>query len=297
LFDKIRDALKNTEQYLPDMKPLRPAARVPQQRPQAQPQQERNVRPPAIEPFTGTTTEIAAPQVRQPDMFKGNIDHSGHLRLLARNDAEAVKVSIDAMTASRQRLTVTCGGADEVSGYMTGESMLDVMTITKNGDTVAAYPVFKAGNAWPARITRTTECEDGFEGQIEVFADGSTLNFFDAMYFRNKATYAPGRDVRVLLAGIAYVLARSRGPAEDGMLVRYEGGDVDDHVFRGTALDVFEFMALGRKAWVIKTSLRLGHDRVPRDFYICATSSALQEKISPGDRISGIVWLQGFVLP
>ncbi len=208
MFDKIRDALKNPEQYLPV--PRVPPRQAPRPQP---PQQERNVRPPAIEPFTGTTTETAAPQLRQPDMFKGNIDHSGHLRLLARNDAEAVKVSIDAMTASRQRLTVTCGAADEVSGYMTGESMLDVMTITKNGDTVAAYPVFKAGTPWPARITRTTECEDGFEGQIEVFTDGSTLNFFDAMYFRNKGTYAPGRDVKVLLAGIAYVMARSPRPA------------------------------------------------------------------------------------
>jgi hypothetical protein len=119
------------------------------------------------------------------------------------------------------------------------------------------------------------------------------------MYFRNKGVYAPGRDVRALLAGIAYVMARSHGgPAvEDGLIVRYEGGDVDDHVFRGTALDVFEFTAMGRRAWAIKTSLRLGHDRTPRDFYICATASALQEKISPGDRISGIVWLQGFVVP
>jgi hypothetical protein len=56
-------------------------------------------------------------------------------------------------------------------------------------------------------------------------------------------------------------------------------------------------MALGRRAWAIRTSLRLGPDSPPRDFYICATASALQEKISPGDRISGIVWLQGFVLP
>lgn len=296
MFDKIREALKNPEQLLPNKGPLRPVTRMPLRQPL---QPKLNVRPPVVELFDGTTTETAAPQLRQPDMFKGNIDHSGHLRLLARNDAEAVKLSIDAMTDSRQRLIMRYGEEAEVSGYMTGASMLDVMTITKNGDTVAAYPVFKAGNLWPARITRTTECEDGFEGQIEVFTAGSTLNFFDAMYFRSKGTYAPGRDVKVLLAGIAYVMARSHGTpaAEDGLIVRYEGGDLDDHVFRGMALDVFEFMALGRRAWAIKTSLRLGHDSPPRDFYICATASALQEKISPGDRISGIVWLQGYVLP
>jgi hypothetical protein len=258
-----------------------------------------NVPPPVVELFAGTTTETAAPEVRQPDTFKGNIDHSGHMRLLVRNDAEAAKLSLDAMTDSRQRLTVLYGAAAEVSAYMVGGSMLDVMTITKNSDTVAAYPVFNAGSPWPARITRITECENALEGQIEIFADGSTIDFFDTTYFRNKGVYAPGRDVRVLLSGIAYVIARSRGgpAAEDGMIVRYEGGDVDDHVFRGTALDVFEFMAMGRKAVVIKTSLRLGQDAPPRDFYICATASATQEKVSQGDRISGIVWLQGFVLP
>jgi|AGTN01.2.fsa_nt_gi hypothetical protein len=231
-------------------------------------------------------------------MFRGNVDHSGHLRLLARNDVDAAKLCLDAMTGSRQRLTVKYDTTTEVSGYLTGDSMLDLMTITKSGDTLAAYPIFKAGSPWPARISRTTERENGFEGQIEVFADGGTLSFFDAMYFRNKNTYAPGQNVRVLLGGIAYVLARSRGPAvEDAMIVRHEDGDIDDHVFQGTALDVYEFMALGRKAWAIKTSLRLGHDSPPREFYICATTSALQEKVSPGDRISGIIWLQGFVLP
>jgi hypothetical protein len=290
LFDKIRDALKKPEKLLP-------VSRAQQAKPQPQPAL--NVPPPVVEPFTGTTTETAAPDMRQPDSFKGNIDHSGHLRLLARNDAGAVKLSIDALTGSRQRLTVLYGAAAEVSGYMTGYSMLDVMTITRSGDTIAAYPVFNAGSLWPARITRITECENAFEGQIETFVDGSTLNFFDTMYFRSKSTYAPSKDVRVLLSGIAYVLARSRGgpAAEDGLIVRYEGGDIDDHVFRGTAQDVYEFTAMGRRAWAIKTSLRLGHDSPPRDFYICATASALQEKISPGDRISGIVWLQGFVLP
>jgi hypothetical protein len=292
LFDKIRDMLKNPEQLLPVSR----AQAHPAPRPQP-PQPERNVRPPVIEPFTGTTTETAAPQVRQPDMFRGNIDHSGHLRLLARNDAEAAKLSIDALTDSRQRLTMQYGPAEEVSGYMTGESMLDVLTLARNGDTMAAYPVFKAGSPWPARVTRTTECENGLEGQIEVFTDGTVQSFFDAMYFRNKGAYAPGRDVRVLLAGIAYVMARGRGAVEDSMIVHFEGGDLDDYVFRGIALDVHEFMAMGRRAWAIKTSLRFGHDSPLRDFYICATPGALQEKISPGDRISGIIWLQGFVLP
>ena len=288
MFDKIRDALRHKEQLLhvPRVTPRQPPRPALQQNPPL----------PVVELFTGTTTETATPLMRPPDTIKGNIDHSGHLRLLAKNDAGAVKLSIDALTASRQRLTVLYGAAAEVSGYMTGGGMLDVMTITKSGETVAAYPVFKAGNPRPARITRITECENGFAGQIEVFTDGGTLDFFDALYFRNKGVYAPGRDVNVLLAGIAYVMARIRSPGDDSLIVRYEGGDVDDYVFRGTALDVSEFMAMGRKAWAIKTSLRLGPESPPRDFYICATSGALQEKISPGDRISGIIWLQGFAI-
>ena len=104
MFDKIKDALKNPEQFLPGS---RRAAATAAAAGAAAAAGRRNVRPPVIEPFTGTVTETASPQLRQPDMFKGNIDHSGHLRLLARNDAEAVKLSIDALTDSRQRLTVT----------------------------------------------------------------------------------------------------------------------------------------------------------------------------------------------
>jgi hypothetical protein len=285
---KIRDALKFMEHQ-----PQRPPA-VSQQAPPVSPK----LSLPIIQPFTGITSETGAPLSRSPDMIKGNIDHSGHLRLLAKNDLEAVKISIDALASSRQRLTVLYG-TDEVSGYLTGEGMLDILTITKSGQTVTAYPVFKAGSPWPARITRITECENALEGQIELFVSGMTLNFFDAMYFRKKHTYTPGKDASVLLAGIAYVIARSRsqGPNEDDLFVRYEGGDIDDYVFRGTVQGLVENTALGRKAFVIKTTVRLGHEGKPHDFYICATASAMQEKISQGDRISGIVWLQGFVLP
>jgi hypothetical protein len=285
---KIRDALK----FMEHQSQHSPA--VSQPTPPAQPK----LSPPVTQPFMGITSETAGPLVRSPDMIKGNIDHSGHLRLLAKSDPEAVKMSVDALASSRQRLTVSYG-ADEVSGYMTGEGMLDILTITNNGQTVTAYPVFKAGDTWPARITRITECENALEGQIELFACGGTLTFFDTMYFREKHSYSPGRDTKVLLAGIAYVIARSRGqgPQDDGLFVRYEGGDIDDYVFRGTVQDIAETTALGRKAYIIKTTLRLGHENMPHDFYICATASATQEKVSQGDRISGIVWLQGFVLP
>ncbi|MGA9140567.1 MAG: hypothetical protein WBZ29_10100 [Methanocella sp.] len=288
MLGKIRDALKFMEH-----RPPQPSA-VTQQASPVQPA----ISPPVIQPFTGNTSETGAPLSRSPDMIKGNIDHSGHLRLLAKNDPEAVKMSVDALASSRQRLTVAYGDS-EVSGYMTGEGMLDVLTITNNGQNITAYPVFKAGSPWPARITRITECENALEGQIEVFASGAALTFFDAMYFRKKHTYTPGKEANVLLAGIAYVIARSRtqGPNEDDLFVRYEGGDIDDYVFRGTVQGLVENTAMGRKAFIIKTTVRLGHEGKSHDFYICATASAMQEKISQGDRISGIVWLQGFVLP
>ena len=103
----------------------------------------------------------------------------------------------------------------------------------------------------------------------------------------------------MLLAGIAYVMARSRtqGPTEDGLFVRYEGGDMDDYVFRGTAHGRVRVHGPGQEGWAIKTPLRLGHDRPRATSTSARPPSALQEKISPGDRISGIVWLQGFVLP
>lgn len=280
MFDKIKNALGGRVQP----SPARPPAAEP-------------VALPAVDPFAGATTETAPPGIRPPDLVKGSIDHGGHFRALARNDEEAARLCIEALSASRSKKTVMYG-KDEVSGYLWGDSPLQVLTATKNGEVLAAYPVFKAGSPWTARITQITERQSGYEGQLEVFASGGTLTFFDALYFRNKNTYAPGRDARVLVAGIAYVMARGRGGAhEDDLLVRYEGGDVDDCVFRGTAQAVAEFSVVGRKARAIKTAVRPGHEGKPLDLWICVTSNAMQEKIAPGDRISGIVWLQGFVLP
>jgi hypothetical protein len=41
--------------------------------------------------------------------------------------------------------------------------------------------------------------------------------------------------------------------------------------------------------------LRIGADSVI-DIYVCVTENAMKEKIHKGDYVSGIVWLQGFVL-
>lgn len=282
MFEWIRELLKGK---MPQQKPVPARLALPE-----------HVVPPATDLFTGATTETAAPRSRPPDLIKGNIDHAGHLRTLARNDEEMAKLCVDALASSRQR-KIVMEEAQEISGYLSGESLLDIMTVTKNGQTVVAYPVFKAGSPWLARITQITECQDNYEGQLEIFLNGGTVTFFDALYFRNKYTYAPGMDARVLVSGIAYVMARGRSPStEDDLLVRYEGGDVDDYVFRGTVQAVAEFTAFGRKARAIKTSARLGHEGQPVELWICVTASAMQERVAPGDRISGIVWLQGFVL-
>jgi hypothetical protein len=70
---------------------------------------------------------------------------------------------------------------------------------------------------------------------------------------------------------------------------------VDDYVFRGKVGDVREFNVLGKNAQVIKVPLRIGADSVI-DIYVCATENAIKEKLHKGDYVSGIVWLQGFVL-
>jgi CRISPR/Cas system-associated protein Cas5 (RAMP superfamily) len=125
------------------------------------------------------------------------------------------------------------------------------------------------------------------------------------LYFRNKNTYFPGKDARVLLSGIAYVLSKTRAvpdnkaggreSADSDLAFHYENGDRDDYVFRGSVKDVREYEVLGKKARVLKVAFRTGADSVI-DLYVCATENAIREKIRKGDHVSGIIWLQGFVL-
>ena len=253
---------------------------------------------PAVALFDDSSVETGGASARAPDVVKDNIDHGGHFRALARNDEEAARLCIDALAASRHKKVVVYGG-DEVSGYLWGDSLLQVMTIIKNGETLGAFPVFRAGVPRPARVTEIIECQNGYEGQLQVYMEGSVLTFFDTLYFRNKGGYYPGKDVRAIVAGIAYVLARGHAQArsEDDLLVRYEGGDVDDYVFRGTVQGVTDFAVDGWKARAIKTTIKAGPDGKPMDFFICVTPHAMYEKVAPGDRVNGIVWLQGFVLP
>ncbi|HTX43702.1 MAG TPA: hypothetical protein VMC61_03150, partial [Methanocella sp.] len=142
------------------------------------------------------------------------------------------------------------------------------------------------------------------------YEKGTALTFFDILYFKNKNKYYPGKDARVLLSGIAYVLTRIKGiPVEDKkskknqkgsahdqeLAFRHENGDVDDYVFRGKVKDAREFNVLGKNAQIIEVPFRTGADSVI-DIYVCATENAIREKINKGDHVSGIMWLQGFIL-
>ena len=282
VFDKIREALKGKAE-LPAPVVERKQADVPM-----------------VTPFSDVASEVSGDRKQSPDIVKGDIDHSGHMRILARNDGDASKLGIDALAGSRNRMTVRYG-QDDISGYLSGNGVLEIMTITKNGETLAAFPVSLAGRPNTARVTQVIECNNTYEGQVEAFLNGGTTTFFDVLYFRNRNTYFPGKDVRILLTGIAYVLSRSRPASDkkqgdDDILVRYENGDIDDYVFRGIVQGVKDVTAFGKRAVVMKTEARTGHDAKPVELYVCATENAITEKINPGDRITGIIWLQGFMV-
>jgi hypothetical protein len=250
---------------------------------------------PEVRPFRDIEVEIAPARLRSPDRVKANVNHIGHLRTIAKTDEEAAALCAETLKAVNGKSTVNYG-EDTVSAYLSGFPYLRFLTITKNGDTVSTFPLFSVGRPIGVRITEVTECENGCEGQLEVYANGSTLKFFDALYFKNKNTYFPGKDARVLLAGIAYVLVRIKGSAHNQDLAfRHENGDVDDYVFRGRVEDVHEFSVLGRSALAIRVPFRIGGDSAI-DIYVCATENATREKIHKGVYVSGIVWLQGFVV-
>ncbi len=256
---------------------------------------------PVVQPFTGTDTETAPAPIHKPDRIKIDIDHAGHMRVIARNDEEAKVLEAEALKATREKMNVMYGD-DAVSAYLSDLPCLKFITITKNGETLCSFPFFNTGSPADVRITEVTECKNGYEGQLEIYVKGSVINFFDALYFKNKNTYFPGKDARVLLSGIAYVLSCKRASgdkkalesADSDLAFHYDNGDVDDYVFRGRVKDVRECQVLGKKAQVIRVAFRTGADSVI-DTYVCATENAIREKIHKGDHVSGIIWLQGFV--
>lgn len=251
-------------------------------------------------------TESAPAQVHKPDHLKLSISHAGHMRVVARNDGEASRVGVEALRLTRDKKTILYG-EDRISAYLSDFPYLKFITLTKNSDVLCTFPFFNIGTPIDVRITEITECENGCEGQLEIYTKGSAITFFDALYFKNKNTYFPGKDSRVLLSGIAYVLTKVKGIPEAGkspkahestdsdLAFRYENGDVDDYVFRGKIEEAREFTVLDKKAQVIRVPLRIGVDTVI-DIYVCATEHAIREKLQKGDYVSGIVWLQGFTI-
>ncbi len=269
--------------------------------------QEKTEAPPAglpeVRPFENFEPESAPAPAHRPGRIKTDISHAGHMRIIAKSDEEAARLGEEALKLTREKKTISYGD-DSLSAYISDFPHLKFLTIARNGEAICTYPFFNTGRPIDARITEVTECRNGCEGQLEVYTKGSALVFFDTLYFKNKNKYFPGKEAKVLIAGIAYVLTKtcpdkkpSRNEAIDSghLAFRYENGDVDDYVFRGRVKDVREFDVLGKKARIIKVPLRIGADST-LDIYVCATENAIREKINKGDRVSGIVWLQGFVL-
>ncbi len=279
---------------------------------------EQPVEIPEVKPFSDMSMETCPEQLRKPDHKKLNINHAGHMRIIARNDEDGIRAGSEALRTARDKKTINYG-EDSISGYLSDMNYLKFLTITKNNDKISSYPVFNIGKPLPARITDVTECENGYEGQLEVYVNGAPIEIFDTMYFKNKNTYVPGKDITVLISGVAYVLSRISQPkpqdkklkdkkikdkksskpefmGDADLAFRYENGDVDDYVFRGVVQEVREFEVMGKKAQVIKTTFRIRGDSAI-DMYICATENATREKLQKGDHISGIVWLQGFIIP
>lgn len=257
---------------------------------------------PVVQSFFNMDTEAAPAPVHKPDHIKMDIDHAGHMRVIARSDTDVKALEAIALQATREKKTVIYGD-DVVSAYISEFPCMKLITLTKNADTLCSFPFFNTGRPVDVRLTEITECRNGYEGQLEAYVKGSVITFFDALYFKNKNTYFPGKDARVLLAGIAYVLSNKRMAGdkkahenvESDLAFRYENGDLDDYVFRGRVKDVLECQVPGTKAQVIRVDFRTGADSVI-DLYVCATENAIREKIHKGDHVSGIIWLQGFVV-
>ena len=64
---------------------------------------------PEVKPFSDMSMETGPEQLRKPDHRKLNINHAGHMRIIARNDEDEIRVGSEALRTARDKKTMSYG--------------------------------------------------------------------------------------------------------------------------------------------------------------------------------------------
>jgi hypothetical protein len=182
---------------------------------------------------------------------------------------------------------------------------LTLKVIQLNGNLISSYPIAKTNYSIPVKTKVIKEWghSNGVEGQIEARGkDTFGLLFFATDYLENKSQYQNKFDLNIKLTGFAYSVEpppHMENMAEDfvGYLPNSEYGkfSVLDYVGKILDLKVINETEFGINGYIAK--LRLIQMDEDKDFFVVDTFINKENigisSISVGDRISGMMWLQG----
>ena len=177
--------------------------------------------------------------------------------------------------------------------------------IQLNGNLISSYPILKTNNSIPVKTKVVKEWghSSGAEGQIEAIGkDTFGLSFFATDYLENKSQYQNRFDLNIKLTGFTYSVEpppHMEDMADDfvGYMPNSEYGklSVIDYVGRILELKEINETEFGINGYIAK--LRLIQMDEDKDFFVVDTFINKENigipSISVGDRISGMMWLQG----
>lgn len=215
------------------------------------------------------------------------------------------------------------------SGRIHGGALLAKPPSSPNFEVWSAYPFVPQGESVRLEVSSLEEWSDGTEGAVVARrGGGGALTFFDPFFFKNKH-YLKDHEYEFVLSGFAYSIKKTEpivykmssgsGYEMERLRRQEEGRPMDE----GETFDVvvgerstllsdlpkypgeYQFFLpvegieqtdfLGEEVLVIKSHLNDDKRDIP--FKIFTAKRLLKETdLAPGDLISGLLWMQGYLL-
>lgn len=174
-----------------------------------------------------------------------------------------------------------------------------------DNQSLSSYPILKTSQSilTKTKVIKEWGHSNGNEGQIEVRGkDTFGLSFFAVDYLENKAHYQSYFDLKVKLTGFAFTVEpppHIENMADDfvGYMPSSEYGKYSVLDYVGKILELREITEtdFGINGYIAK--LRLIQMDEDKDFFVVDTfinkDNINVPNIKVGDRISGIMWMQG----
>ncbi len=165
---------------------------------------------------------------------------------------------------------------------------------TPRSGIATAYPLVSSDRVQTVTVVKVIPAENGFEGCVEGRAADLPISFYDPFFARNFARYRPGSECRVRFGALAYRLRKSPGDAGCGLWPVEEWG-AGEFSFEGAIETLAETKIGDVRAMVLRTWIT--KDSKGQDFAIdvVAGRHTLRDQFEPaaGDRMRGVLWLQG----